>query len=294
MKVDFHVHSSFSDGTRTPGEIVLKACSRHLDALALTDHDTCGGVRDFLSAAAPRPLVRTAGIELSVAPPASVEKVHVLGLGVDPKSPALAALVEKVRAGRDARNREILANFRRLGIPIGDEIFSYAPGGVLARPHFARWLVDHHVEREWQVAFDKYLLASSPAETRCYASRYRPSVDEAFAAVHAAGGVCILAHPKELRRAWKFHGVDYGVAEGAVAELKAHGLDGLEAVYGANTPEMNVAFTQMADRHGLLKSAGSDFHGFKRKILGLDVSRDFAAPLFERLDLALPPEEVAP
>ena len=294
MKVDFHIHSTFSDGTRTPGELVLKGCSRHLTAMALTDHDTCDGARDFLDAVPPRPLMRVAGIELSVEPPASVEKFHLLGLGVDPDSPALASLIEKVRAGRDARNREILENFHRLGIAIGDEIFDYAKGGVLARPHFAQWLVDHRVAREWQVAFDTYLLASSPPETRCYASRWRPSSDEAFAAIHAAGGVAILAHPKELRRAWKFHGVDYAVAEEAIVELKERGLDGIEAFYGANTPEMDVAFTRLADRHGLLKSAGSDFHGMARKVMGRTVSRTFIAPLFERLGLSLPTEEDAP
>ncbi len=290
MKVDFHTHSTASDGTFAPASLAEEGCAAGLAAMALTDHDSVGGLRAFLAAA---PLARRAaslvpGVELSVEPGPRLELFHLLGLGVDPSHPALAALLDEVLEGRNARNARIIANFNRLGFGMGEEVLSYANGRILARPHFARWLVERGHATTAAEAFEKYLLPDSPKETRCYEERIRPSQERAISAIHAAGGLCVLAHPRYGRRAWRGAGPDYAVAERAAAELKEKGLDGVEALYQANTPEENVAFVRMADRLGLLKTAGSDFHGANKPAvtLGMEVSEAFAAPLLERLGMA--------
>ena len=286
MTVDFHVHSAASDGTCTPTELL--ACATGVDVLAITDHDNCDGAEEFASARVPsftgRRLV---GIELSVEPGEGFDKFHLLGLGVDPANAALKAFLRRVLEGRNARNAKIIANFAKIGIDIPtDEIARYAHGEVLARPHFANWLVDHGHAADRAEAFAKYLLRSSPDATRCSEERWHPPREEAFAVVHGAGGLCVMAHPKYWRRDWSVAGPDYAAAERALAELREMGLDGLEALYQANTVEESVRFSRLADSVGLVKSAGSDFHGTNKPqiALGMEVRSDFIAPLLERLE----------
>jgi len=287
MVIDFHVHSTASDGTVAPGEIAAKAASRGFAAIALTDHDNVDGVVEFLSQLPSTnyhlPTHRISGIELSIEPGEGFDKFHLLGLGINPEDAELKAFLRRVLEGRNARNERIFANFRRLGIDIRPE----PHGEVLARPHFAKWLIDNGYAKDKTEAFAKYLLPESPDATRCYEERYHPSQEEAFRIVHAAGGICVMAHPKYWCDDWKVAGVDFAVAEKELARLKEAGLDGLEALYQANTAGENVEFTRMATKLGLLKSAGSDFHGSNKPTipLGMEVSESFINPLLERLNL---------
>ena len=285
LTVDFHVHSTASDGTFAPEALAEKAARGGYAALALTDHDNADGVAAFVAAGARLGVRTVAGIELSVEPGKGFDRFHLLGLGIDPANAALKAFLRKVLDGRNARNARILANFRRLGIEMADEIASYAHGDVLARPHFARWLMEHGYATSVAEAFAIYLLPDSPAATRCYEERFHPPQEEAFAVVHAAGGLCVMAHPRYWRVPWQHVGCDFAAAERELAALKEKGLDGLEALYRANRPEENVEFCRMADRLGLVKSAGSDFHGANKPSipLGMRVTEDFIAPLLERL-----------
>ena len=156
---------------------------------------------------------------------------------------------------------------------------------ILARPHFAKWLVRHGYAASVREAFAKYLLPDSPAETSCYEEGWHPPQEEAFAVVHAAGGLCVMAHPKFWKNEWKVSGCDFAMAERNLAVLREMGLDGLEAVYQANSPGENDVFTQIADRLGLLKSAGSDFHGSNKPAvtIGMEVGESFIRPLLDRL-----------
>ena len=283
MIVDFHVHSTASDGTFAPAGLVAKA--KRFAAIALTDHDNGDGLGEFLTSGedAASPLL-VPGIELSIEPGKGFDKFHLLGLGIDPQNAELKAFLKAVLDGRNARNARIVANFRRLGIEM-DDIFSYAHGEVLARPHFARWLMDHGCASSVKEAFERYLLPDSPAATRCYEERWHPSQEDAFRVIHAAGGICVMAHPKYWRTDWKTTGPDCAAAERELAALKERGLDGVEALYQANTNEENVAFTRIAVKLGYLKTAGSDFHGANKPTisLGMEVSEDFIAPVLERL-----------
>jgi predicted metal-dependent phosphoesterase TrpH len=275
MTVDFHVHSTASDGTCSPSELTEKA--KGFAAIALTDHDNCDGLEDWKG---------IPGIELSIEPGEGFDKFHLLGLGIDPLNTGLKDFLRRVLDGRNGRNARIIENFRRLGIEMPD-VESYAHGEVLARPHFARWLVDHGHAADIRDAFAKYLLPDSPVATRCYEERWHPPQEEAFRAIHEAGGICVMAHPKYWRTDWKTTGPDYAAAERELAALKERGLDGVEALYQANTNEENIAFTRIATKLGYLKTAGSDFHGANKPTipLGMEVSADFIMPVFERLDM---------
>lgn len=289
MIVDFHVHSTASDGTFAPRDIAAEAARGGYAAIALTDHDNCDGIGEFLGAEPG--LKKVAGVELSIEPGDGFDKFHLLALGIDPANESLKAFLKSILYGRNARNERIVGNFRRIGIEMVDvpkgarPVEDYAHGDVLARPHFARWLIDNGYAADIGEAFAKYLLPDSPAETRCYEARYHPSQEESFRIVHAAGGLCVMAHPKYWRREWKTTEPDYAAAERELVRLKEKGLDGLEALYRANSVEENVAFTRIADSIGLLKSAGSDFHGANKPTipLGMQVSESFIAPLLERL-----------
>ena len=275
MIVDFHVHSTASDGTCTPSELAEKA--KGFAAIALTDHDNCDGLDGWNG---------VAGIELSIEPGRGFDKFHLLGLGIDPKNVRLKKFLVNILDGRNDRNVRILANFRRLGIEMAD-VETYAHGEVLARPHFARWLVNHGYSADMKEAFVKYLLPDSPIATRCYEERWHPPQEEAFRALHEAGGICVMAHPKYWCTDWKTTGPDYAAAERELAVLKERGLDGVETLYQANTNEENIAFTRIATKLGYLKTAGSDFHGSNKPTipLGMEVSESFIAPVLERLDM---------
>lgn len=293
MIVDCHCHSTASDGTFAPRELAAQAQAGGFRVLALTDHDNCDGVKELLACGAGDAIATkfVAGIELSIEPGAGFDKFHLLGLGIDPDNAALKDFLRRVLEGRNARNARILANFRRLGIEMGpdcgDSVLNYAHGDVLARPHFARWLMTHGYAPTILAAFNRYLLPESPAETRCYEERWHPPQEESFRVIHGAGGLCVMAHPRYWRRYWKDSGPEYADAERELMRLKEAGLDGVEALYQANTPQENVEFVRIADKLGYLKTAGSDFHGRNKPTipLGMAVSEAYISPFLEALDL---------
>ena len=283
--IDLHVHSTASDGTVTPTELAER--TRDFYVMALTDHDNCDGTDEFLSAcaevgSAANGAIRLAGIELSVDPGEGYDKFHLLGLGIDPGNEMLKGFLNRVLEGRNARNRKIIERFADIGIAIpDDEISTYAHGDVLARPHFARWLVDHGYSPDIRSAFGAYLTPSSPPETCCYVTRYRPDPVEAFNVIHSAGGVAVMAHPRYWTK-------DPVLLRQGLAKLKASGLDGVEAIYQANEPEETIDHLRAAKETGLFVTAGSDFHGANKPTipLGMEVDdeRAFLEPFVECLN----------
>lgn len=295
MKVDFHCHSTASDGTLRPAQIAALAEAASIQVLALTDHDNCDGIGELLHCN--RSGTRfVAGVELDICPGNGFDRFHLLGIGIDPEDCSLKNFLSEMVRARCDRNERMTENFRRLGIEMVDvkgqggkvrPIDAYANGQVLARPHFARWLVDNGYVSTLAEAFDRYLSSNAPAATRCYEKRTLPSQEAALAAVHNAGGLAVMAHPKYWRTNWKDLGVEFAAAERELARLKEAGLDGIEAIYGANTEEENTMFSRIADKFSLLKTAGSDFHGSNKPQipLGMEVSPDYIEPFLSRLNL---------
>lgn len=273
--IDFHCHSTCSDGTLTPEELAERG--RAFAAFALTDHDTCAGGVRFLAAARPHAGLRLVGIELSIEPGDAYDTFHLLGLGIDPTAPRLNALLEDIRAGRVERNLKIIANLAQLGLPVAlDEVRAHAGGDIIARPHIALALMDHGWAVNVKDAFARLIGHGQPA----YAPRYRPSQADAIAAIHDAGGIAIMAHPHHWAQ-------DSNTLRTGLRHLKDLDLDGIEAIYQANPPDVTIDHLRAARELDLLVTAGSDFHGANKPDIHIGMAVDdeetFLAPLRARL-----------
>lgn len=249
---DLHVHSTRSDGTVPPRDVVRLAAEARLDAVALTDHDTFDGVAEACAEGERRGIRVVPGVELSLPHEGTC---HVIALAVDPAHPRIAALAERLRSGRDPRNHEIVRRLNALGIDVTyEEVAREAGGDVVARPHFARVLVKRGRVREPQEAFDLWLGKGRPA----YVDRDRVGLADVVGAAREAGGVTILCHPGTL-----------GFRSDAeyfawLSDARAAGLDAMEVRTGSTTGSDGARWEKLADRAGLLPSGGSDFHGENR------------------------------
>ena len=278
--IDLHLHSTASDGTCTPEELAERG--RLFTVMALTDHDNTDGCARFLAACGrdkrdPPAGVRLPGIELSVEPGAGYGQFHMLGLGIDPDAPSLSGFLARIRAGREERNVRMVERLTSLGLPVTmDEVRCHAGGGIVARPHIARVLVEKGYATSLNDAFARYVGKGGLA----YVSRYRPSQEEAIEVIHAAHGAAVMAHPR-------FWTSDARLLAEGFARLKDLGLDGVEAVYQANLPLETPMHLRLARAAGLAVTAGSDFHGANKSAvtLGMDVEDEetFLAPLFAAL-----------
>lgn len=276
--IDLHVHSTASDGTLTPEK--LAAAGRNFTLMALTDHDNVDGVGSFLAECARIGVAgrRLAGVELSVQPGEGYGQFHMLGLGLDHANARLAAFLERIRDGRDERNRKMCEKLAGLGCAFDmSELDKYAKGEVVARPHIARVMMDHGWAKSVADAFERYLKPGRPA----YVARYRPTPEEAIEVIHEAGGAAVMAHP----RYWTD---DSAKLLSGLVRLKDAGLDGVEAVYQANKRHETVEHLRVAREVGLAVTAGSDFHGANKPTikLGMKVADEsaFIAPLLELLE----------
>ena len=253
------------------------ACRRRLAALALTDHDTVGGLTEFRAAAAGRDLEAVGGVELA----ARENRLpgigfHIVGLFMRGEAPQLLGLLQNVVQWRQERNQQIIARLQERGMAVTlEEAQGHAGGGVLGRPHIALALVAHGYAHDIQNAFDRYLATGKPG----YVSRQVPTPAEAIAAIHADGGVAIWAHP--------FTRGNYTVAQmrRVAVELKDVGLDGIEAYYPLHTPAQTRNVLNIAADIGLLVSGGSDFHG--QRFRNLELGTGYGK-------LAVPDELLAP
>jgi predicted metal-dependent phosphoesterase TrpH len=244
-EVDLHTHSTASDGLLAPAELVAEAARRGLRALALTDHDTVGGLEEAVAAGQRVGVEVVPGVELGT--DARPHEVHLLGYFVDPASPALLAALAGQVAHRRERAARIVERLNDLGIGVTfDEVLALAGSGSIGRPHLARALIAHGAAADVPDAFDRYLAGGRPA----YVRRQALSPEEAIALVRAAGGVPVLAHP-----------LTTGDPEATVVRLVPIGLGGIEVFYGEYGAATRADLLALADRHGLIATGGSDFHG---------------------------------
>ncbi|MBO4514448.1 MAG: PHP domain-containing protein [Lachnospiraceae bacterium] len=249
--VDLHVHSTRSDGTFTPTQLVDHAMEKGLSAFALTDHDTTDGIREASEYAASLPNAPEIipGIELST--DLNGTEVHVVGLFIDPASPPFRDYLKEFVESRTTRNKKMAQKLQDLGMEITYEALEEAfPDCILTRAHFASYLRMHGYVSSNQEAFDRYLGNRRP----CYVPREKISPCDAVRLILSAGGLPILAHPILYR-------MSEARLEDLVITLKKEGLVGIEAIYSTYLPSEERQIRRLAATHGLLISGGSDFHG---------------------------------
>jgi hypothetical protein len=283
--VDLHCHSTASDGTLSPTEVVRLALERDLSALALTDHDTIAGVAEATAEAQRVGIDFIPGIEISAEYP-HPGTMHLLGYGVDPQNSTLASLTDKLLAGRDDRNPRIIAKLQALNISVSmPEVEAEAGGKVLGRPHIAAILVRKGYVSSIKQAFDKYLAPGGLA----YYDKERLSPKKAIRMILECGGLPVLAHPIQLRYQ------NDAQLERVVKDLLDMGLAGIEVIHSDHDANMVEQYTALADRFGLIKTGGSDFHGANKKInLGIAAGRRVPRKFFDDLLAATKSRKAAP
>jgi hypothetical protein len=265
--IDLHIHSTASDGTLTPAEILALAEKLHLSAIAITDHDTIEGSRAALDIGIPDGLEFLTGVEISANPPPTCPcsgSLHILGYGIDLKHVAFNAALSKLQEARKNRTPRIISILNELGIALTAKDIRLKPGqNQHGRPHIAEAMVKKGIVSSINEAFDKYLGTGRPA----YVDKYRLASHEAISLILAAGGIPVLAHPVLI----KFKG-DASL-EGLIGTLKAMGLKGLEVFYSEHSAILRAAYTACAKRHGLLITGGTDFHGSLKPDIQLGCGR---------------------
>jgi predicted metal-dependent phosphoesterase TrpH len=247
--IDLHMHSTFSDGSLTPEELLVEAQKTGLSAIALTDHDTTGGLARFVAAAKEGPVRAITGVEISA--DFKPGTMHMLGYFIKPESDTLEERLRWIREGREMRNAQILDKLQKLGFEISwDEIKAYAGEDVVGRPHFAQALLARGYVSDKNEAFDKYLGKGKAA----YVDRRRLTPEDAVQLIVSAGGVPVIAHPFTL-------GLSAAETRKLLAGLKDTGLAGIEVYYSEHSAEMVELYGSMARDLGLVATGGSDFHG---------------------------------
>ncbi|NJQ00971.1 PHP domain-containing protein [Streptomyces zingiberis] len=252
MRIDLHTHSTASDGTDTPAELVRNAAAAGLDVVALTDHDTVRG-HTAAAGALPAGLTLVPGAELSCR--ADGIGLHLLAYLFDPAEPELERERELVRDGRVPRARAMVGKLRELGVPITwEQVERIAGDGSVGRPHLATALVELGVVPDVSAAFTPDWLADGG---RADVAKHEFDPVTAVRLVRRAGGVTVLAHPLAARRG-------PCVSEEYVAELAAAGLDGIEADHMDHDPADRDRVRSLAAGLGLLVTGSSDYHGSRK------------------------------
>lgn len=243
-RVDLHLHSTASDGTQPPADVVRRAAEAGLEGLSLTDHDTVDGLEEASRAAREEGLRFLPGAELSANEPD--RSVHVLAYGFDPEDPGLQAFFRAYREDRVRRAKEIAERFRSLGVPLEYEAVRRQAGdGVPTRAHVARALVREGLLPDERTVFGEYLSRGKPA----FVEKRPTPPSEVFGKVHAAGGVAVLAHP----------GWTHGPEE--IRRWVDQGLDGVEVLHPRNHRKVRRRLDELAEELDLLRTGGSDWHG---------------------------------
>jgi predicted metal-dependent phosphoesterase TrpH len=242
--VDLHVHSTASDGSLPPEAVVERARAAGLSAIALTDHDTLAGVPAAVAAGERAGVRVIGGCEFSSAAPWG--EMHVLGYFLPSHSPELESFLERSRADRVRRAREMVTRLQRLGVPLEfDDVLVQARGGAVGRPHVARAIVRQGSASGISDAFDRYIGRGRPA----FVDKVLPAFREIADLVHSVRGLVSVAHIKE-RGTRSF-----------LERLRREGLDAVETRHPSHDPELRARLTDIALRIGLLRTGGSDWHG---------------------------------
>ncbi len=244
-----HSHSTASDGTSPPEEVMRRASAAGLDAIALTDHDTVAGHRAAAEALPPG-LTLVPGMELSCR--LDGHSVHLLGYLFDPADAELAAECARIRESRLHRARAMVDRLAELGVPVTwEQVSAIAGDGVVGRPHIARAMVAAGVISAPDEAFSPEWIGTGG---RAHVTRYALDPARGISLVRAAGGVSVLAHPRAGARAWM-------MPDDVIADLAAAGLNGIEVWHPDQDQQQRARLAALAGDLGLAASGGSDDHG---------------------------------
>jgi len=257
--VDLHTHSTFSDGVLSPEELVRRAEGKRLAAIALTDHDTTGGLARARAAAADLPNLQfIPGVEVSAKFPGGT--LHILGLGIDEHAGPMSALTERVAASRRQRNPKIIARLQQLGLDITmDDVTATAnsrrteaaEAEIVSRLHIAETLRRKGHVRTTDEGFRRFVGTGAPG----FVEKERPAPRRVIAAIRESAGVAVLAHPPQLNYA------NRAQLERILRDLIGDGLNGLEVYHTDHSPEQVRLYLDLARRFDLAVTGGSDYHG---------------------------------
>lgn len=274
-KIDLHVHSTYSDGTLTPAELVQEAIRQDIDAFALTDHDCISGIRQAREAACGSAIEIISGVELSCE--YAGQEIHMIGLFLDEENQELTQRLTHFCASRANRNRTMVERLQcEAGLDIDYErLVSEYPDSVITRAHIARYLTEHHLVKDRDTVFRRYIGDGCPY----YVPRPKITPQEGIRLIHNAGGLAFLAHP-----------VLYHMSTVRLNELTRilteSGLDGIEAVYSTYQPGDEQNMKKLAQQYKLLISGGSDFHGANKPHIHLGFgTRHMAIPSYILTDI---------
>jgi len=255
--IDLHTHSTASDGSFSPSALIAEAVKCGISAIALTDHDTIGGIKEASKAAKENGIRFISGIELEIAWSRDGE-FHLLALGLGELKNDFTAALEELAKRRLERNLDIVGMMNMAGIEVSyDEIRSMGAaleGHSIGRPHFAAFLAERKIVKNRHQAFDRYLGKGRPF----YIPKEGLEFELALNIIHGSGGIAVLAHPMSLYVAW-------GKLPDIIKSLKDKGLDGLEAWHPSAKVSSCKRLEELARKLGLYVTAGSDFHGEARK-----------------------------
>ena len=269
--IDLHTHSNHSDGTFTPREAVELARARGLETIALTDHDTTGGLGEAFRAGAELGVEVVPGVEFSTV--YNGEGVHILCYYMDADHPDFAAELQRLQDDRYRRGERMVERLQELGYPVSfDRVRAIAQGGNIIRPHVAQALVEAGVVPTAKEAFTEEFIGSGG---RAYVEKHALHPVDALQLIHRAGGACVLAHPGTFRETKP-------VPVTLIEDLAAGGLDGIEAFHPEHVPEVEARYVEMAEHLGVFYTGSSDCHGTRYDPVRMG-SRTTPPEQFERL-----------
>ncbi len=249
LRYDLHTHSTLSDGSLSPTELVTYAARQQIDVLALTDHDTTEGVAEALRAAIGLKVSIVAGVEISVT--WNHRTIHIVGLNINPENPELQQGLAALRAFRNWRAEEIGLRLEKAGIKGAYEAArKYATGSSIGRVHFARFLTEQGYAKDIRSVFKRFLVKNKPG----YVNGRWTSLEQATGWIHAAGGQAVIAHPARYR-------LSATQLRRLLGEFTECGGEALEVVSSSHNRDDCLAMARHARHSGLLASCGSDYHG---------------------------------
>jgi len=251
-KVDLHTHTTSSDGTLSPSEIIMYAKSKGIEILAITDHDTFDGIEQAYETAEKNGIKLICGTEISAD---YTPVLHILAYFRYDKYKSFENVLKTLQKSRQERNPKILKKLNELGFDIKfEEVIAKCHGNIIGRPHFAQVMADKGYVSSTDEAFEKYLAEGRPA----YVKKEKLSPQKTIEEVARAGGVPVLAHPILL-------GMEDQKLDELIVILKSYGLKGIEAYYTEHSHKYTQFLLDMANIHGLIVTGGSDFHGSVKK-----------------------------